>query len=91
MASKSHSMVGSYAENVVQATARDLLVEAILRLESLGLPVLFHVHDEVICEVRDEDAARLVSLSSANSRRTPAWASGLPVACEVQIADRYGK
>ena len=82
---------GKLCENVVQATARELLVEAILRLESLGLPVLFHVHDEVICEVPAEAADLALETVRSELSRTPAWASGLPVACEVQIADRYGK
>ncbi len=38
-------------ENIVQATARDCLAVAIDRLERAGFPVVFHVHDEVICEV----------------------------------------
>ncbi len=82
---------GKLCENVVQATARDLLVEAILHLESAGLPILFHVHDEIICEVRDEDAGPARESLERELSRTPAWASGLPVACEVHISDRYGK
>ena len=38
-------------ENIVQATSRDCLAAAIKRLELLGISVVFHVHDEVICEV----------------------------------------
>ena len=82
---------GKLCENVVQATARDLLVEAILRLESVGLPVLFHVHDEVVCEIPAEAANLALDSVERELSRTPAWASGLPVACEVQVADRYGK
>jgi DNA polymerase len=76
---------------VVQATARDLLVEAILRLEALGLPVLFHVHDEVVCEVPDDRADWGQETLERELCRTPEWALGLPIACEVKIAERYGK
>ena len=82
---------GKLCENVVQATARDLLVESILRLESLGLPVLFHVHDEVIAEVSHEDVEKAREVVQCELSRTPPWAPGLSVACEVRVADRYGK
>ena len=42
---------GTFVENVVQGTARDLLAAAIDRLESRGIPVVFHCHDEVTIEV----------------------------------------
>jgi DNA polymerase bacteriophage-type len=82
---------GKLAENVVQATARDLLVEAVLAIEKKGIPVLFHVHDEVIAEVPADqtDAAYGVVLNLMQV--TPAWANGLPVACEGGIAECYGK
>ncbi len=82
---------GKLCENIVQATARDLLVEAILELERRGLPVAFHVHDEVIVEMpeasADESARRVEEVMSD----PPGWAEGLPVAAEVKVADRYGK
>ena len=37
-------------ENIVQATARDCLASAMLRLDAAGYKILFHVHDEVIIE-----------------------------------------
>ncbi len=38
-------------ENIIQAIARDCLAETMIKLDSLGIPVVFHVHDEVICEL----------------------------------------
>lgn len=41
---------GRLVENIVQAFARDILAEAMLRLEDAGYPIAFSVHDEVIVE-----------------------------------------
>ena len=38
-------------ENIIQAIARDILAEAMLRLDKVGFSIVAHVHDEVICEV----------------------------------------
>ena len=42
---------GKLTENVVQAIARDCLCDCLLKLEKMGIDILFHVHDEIICEV----------------------------------------
>jgi len=61
-------------ENIIQAIARDLLAEAIIRLDNHGLATVMHVHDEVILEttsdVKVEDACRIMA-------ETPSWAPGL--------------
>ncbi len=43
---------GKLAENVTQATARDIFAAGIVRIEAAGLPVVLHTHDEPTCEVR---------------------------------------
>lgn len=74
--------------NCVQATARDVFGEAIIRLEAAGIPVVLHVHDEVVCEV-DVDVP--VSAVYDIMARTPDWIPGLPVDSSVVEADRYFK
>ena len=42
---------GTWTENIVSGIARDILVEAMLRLEAAGYPTVLTIHDEVVCEV----------------------------------------
>ena len=79
---------GKLTENLVQATARDVFGEAILRLEKAGFPVVAHIHDEVILEVEKdvkcEDVDKLMAV-------TPDWLSGCPIAAESHDAECYKK
>lgn len=76
-------------ENIVQATARDCLAVAIDRLEKAGLPVVFHVHDEVICEVPiGESSAE--ELSAIMSEAID-WAVGLPLKADAYECAYYRK
>jgi DNA polymerase len=77
---------GLLTENVVQAIARDLLGDAMLRAdEELGLDTRLHVHDEIVTEGdRIEDL--VVAMSTP-----PPWASGFPVLVEGFTCPRYSK
>jgi DNA polymerase len=81
---------GLLMENVVQATARDLMADAMLRLEAGGkyLPLL-SVHDEVITETTEDvtDAHELETIMSL----TPDWADGCPVTASGWAGLRYRK
>lgn len=65
------------AHNCVQATARDLLREAMLNLDAHGFDIRAHVHDEVICT--EPIGGR--SVEEMNRLMCPAtpWAEGLPL------------
>lgn len=80
---------GLYTENVVQAIARDLLVDAMLRAEASGWPVVMHVHDELVCEVPEfaSDPEGLEQLM----REAPWWAGGLPLNSAGWEHDRFTK
>lgn len=80
---------GLLTENVVQATARDLMAGAMMRLEMAGYPVIMSVHDEIICEVPDNHGtlAEMIDLMV----EVPAWAEGCPIAAEGKEGPRYEK
>lgn len=76
-------------ENIVQAAARDCLAAAIGRLERAGLPVVFHVHDEVICEV-PEGVSSAKEVSDIMSMPIE-WAKGLPLRADAYECEYYRK
>ena len=64
-------------ENIVQATSRDILAEAMLRLENAGFDIVCHVHDEVVLEVPNGTSSveEINEIMAVN----PEWADGLPL------------
>lgn len=80
---------GKLTENITQATARDLLAEAMRRMELAGLGIVGHVHDEVILEVPKgqytvDDVCDIMN-------RNPAWADGLPLSSAGYTGNYYFK
>ena len=80
---------GKLVENIVQATARDVLAHSMATLEAAGYPTVMHVHDEVITEVPYGHGSvdELCSLMS----RGPKWSKGLPLAAEGFESTYYKK
>lgn len=76
-------------ENAVQAIARDCLAESIIRLEEKRYPVVFHVHDEVICEV-PKDSITAEELGEIMSEPI-SWAPGLPLRADAYECEYYKK
>jgi DNA polymerase bacteriophage-type len=80
---------GLWVENVVSGIARDLLAEAMLRIEAAGYPIVLHVHDEIVAEVpigfgSPDEFTHLMT-------RKPAWALELPIAATAWTGARYTK
>jgi len=80
---------GKLVENCVQAIARDCLACAIERLEAAGLPVVFHVHDEVVIELPTAlaDLKAVVQIMSAPMP----WAADLPLSADGWTGDFFRK
>ena len=76
-------------ENIVQATARDLLAEAMLAADAAGYPIVMHCHDELIVEapIGHGSLTALCNLMGI----APAWAKGLPLRADGYECDYYRK
>ena len=83
---------GSLLENVVQAVCRDLLAEAMLRLDDAGFNVVLHVHDEIVCEEDASEAGLAMDPieMGALMNEVPAWAKDFPVSVKCETTTRYG-
>jgi len=81
---------GMLVENVTQATARDLMVNAMFKCEAAGYETVLTVHDELLAEVSAErgDCVKDFILHMTN---TPLWASGCPIKAEGWVGERYRK
>ena len=76
-------------ENIVQGTARDLLAEAMLRVEEKGYPIVMHCHDEIIAEVPEgsgsvDEMCEIMAIQ-------PKWADGLPLRADGYECKFYQK
>ena len=76
-------------ENIVQGTARDLLAEAMLRVERKGYPIVMHCHDEIIAEV-PEGKGSVEEMCEVMAVR-PSWAEGLPLRADGYECPFYQK
>ena len=85
--SRQETYGGKLSENCTQATARDILTEAMWRLEQAGFAIIAHVHDEVIIEAPigkypvDEVCKRMAE--------NPDWCPDCPLAAAGYLAHNY--
>ena len=80
---------GMLANNATQAASRDILADAMPRLERAGYEIILTVHDEVVAEVDAgfgsvEDMAGIMTT-------LPEWAHGAPITAEGWQGERYRK
>ena len=75
-------------ENIVQATARDILAEAMLRLSRCGYNIVMHIHDEAVIEAPEETSLNHICTVMAEC---PSWARGLLLRADGYICDFYKK
>lgn len=78
---------GLLTENICQATARDILALAMLRVKNAGYEILFTVHDEIVAEHPNPDKKEFTQILTKETK----WTAGLPLKADAWIGDRYRK
>lgn len=84
---KIESYGGKFVENIVQAIARDILAEAMMRLEKKGFNIVMHIHDEVVIE---SDSSSIEEVNQIMSL-VPSWAPGLILDADGFESEFYKK
>lgn len=84
---KIESYGGKFVENIVQAIARDILAEAMMRLEKKGFNIVMHIHDEVAIE---SDSSSIEEINEIMSL-VPSWAPGLILDADGFESEFYKK
>jgi hypothetical protein len=80
---------GSLLENSVQAIGSDVLMDAVVRLEEAGYPVVLTIHDQVLVEMPKNEGS--VGEFRCLIERRPTWAPDLPLAVKVRSGPRLAK
>lgn len=84
---KIESYGGKFVENIVQAIARDILAETMMRLEEKGFNIVMHIHDEVVIE---SDSSSIEEVNQIMSL-LPSWAPGLILDADGFESEFYKK
>lgn len=80
---------GSLFNNVVQGSARDILVNGMRHAEAAGYPIVLHTHDEMAAEVPRGQGSIEELAAAANT--LPAWCLDLPLKASGWRGKRYRK
>ncbi|WP_071027596.1 DNA polymerase [Peptoniphilus raoultii] len=84
---KIESYGGKFVENIVQAIARDILAETMMRLEEKGFNIVMHIHDEVVIESDSSNIEEVNQIVSV----VPEWANGLILDADGFESEFYKK
>lgn len=84
---KIESYGGKFVENIVQAIARDILAETMMRLEKKGFNIVMHIHDEVVIESDSSSIEEVNQIMSV----VPEWAPGLILDADGFESEFYKK
>lgn len=82
---------GKLTENIVQATARDLLGNSMINLERNGFLPVCHIHDECLVEVPEDNAKALYDEMVKIMSAPPDWANDLPLRADGYTTPFYLK
>jgi DNA polymerase I-like protein with 3'-5' exonuclease and polymerase domains len=80
---------GKLTENIVQAVARCVMTDGMLRIQE-RYPCVLTVHDEVVCLVPEAEAEDAKTWVLAQMVMEPTYMPGIPLDAEADVAHRYG-
>ena len=82
---------GKITENVIQAIARDLLADAMQRVDKAGFEVVMHVHDEVVVEIPKDDSVDDLTIICDLMGDTSEVYAGVPFPADGYLTPYYKK
>jgi DNA polymerase bacteriophage-type len=85
---------GLFCENICQKMARDIMADALVRMDAADMAPVLTVHDEAICQIsleRCPTAKEAADLVERLMLIHPQCYDGLPIAAEASAARRYLK
>jgi len=80
---------GSVVENVIQALARIIVGEQMIKIKEYYKPVLT-VHDAIVCIAKKDDTDNAMKIITDIMSSPPSWGQDLPIACEAKYGESYG-
>jgi DNA polymerase len=81
---------GKLLENICQALARVIIMQAARRIARRGHRFVLQVHDELVFCVPKDQVEEAKAIITEEMERPPAWMPDLPLAAEVKVGDDYG-
>jgi DNA polymerase len=78
-------------ENITQALARIVVMQAAVRLAERGLRFVLQAHDELVFLVQTYQVEESKAIIAEEMTRVPAWLPGVPLAVEVGSGANYGE
>lgn len=82
---------GAMVENVVQALARIIVGEQMVKLRDAGYRPVLTVHDAAVCIVPEDSVESSIKIITDVMSTPPEWCTTLPVACEAKFGQSYGE
>jgi hypothetical protein len=86
-----HKIYGAkLLENIIQALARIIVMNAALRIADRGHKFVLQGHDELVYIVRKDELDKAKEIIHTEMVRSPSWAPTLPLTAEIKVGPSYG-
>lgn len=82
---------GKLTENADQAVARDLLASGMLKAAKAGIPIVMHIHDQIVGLVPEDEAEEWLKVLIECMTELPSWAGKMPVKAAGHISRWFVK